>query len=196
MAALAVLAAMIAGGEARAGAIVIESATTEQTGDPLYTYFFDVFLLAGNTLQTGGFFTVYDIPGVAAPAPTTQPNINWGASQQLTGITPIGVSPPIIDDPTIENATWKWFGPPTSSGESDLELGIFTIQTTELTAPPTPTLVYVGSLDGINASNPPGTVTVHFVPEPTSIVLLSTAAVFALSLYARGRRRRPAAPAI
>jgi hypothetical protein len=193
VAALTMLAAMVAGGEARAGAIVIVSGTTEQTGDPIYTYFFDVELLAGFTLQTNGFFTVYDIPGIVIPAPTTQPSIFWGASQQNTGITPLGVSPPIVDNPNIPNATWEWHGNPIVAGGSNLDLGIFTIQTTELTAPPTPTLVYVGSLDGVNASNPPGTITVNFVPEPASILLLSPAAVFVLAVCARGRRRRRAA---
>lgn len=193
MAAVAGLAAMIAGEEARAGGISIPIATTQQTGDPTYEYIFTVDLLAGSTLIPGGFFTVYDLPGIPSGALTSQPNISWGSSIQLTGITPTGASP--TDSLIIENVTWKWNGASsiTAPTNSDLFLGLFIVgSTVELPSPPTPTLIYVGSLDGVNASNQ-GTVTVSAVPEPGSIILLSTALVSGVFGSARGRRRRPAA---
>jgi hypothetical protein len=193
MAVLAVLAAMIAGGEARAG-IVIVKGTTVQTGDPTYEYIFTVELQANSTLDSGGYFTIYDLPGIPPDALHSEPNIHWGASIQDIGITPTDASPPIPDSPTIENITWQWNGATMGPFSTDQILGNFVVGSTiELSSPPTPTLIYVGSLDGVHQSNQ-GTITVTFVPEPTSIILLSTAAVFTLSVYARGRRRRPAAP--
>jgi hypothetical protein len=180
---------LAAGGAARAAGIIIKSGHTQQTSDPIYKYVFDVELLAGSTLQTGGFFTVYDFPELTKGALTSQPNLSWGASVQLTGITPNGA---VIDDnPAIYNVTWKWNGAPLSAPPtSNLELGIFIAGV--IPDPVSTTLVYVGSLDGINASNQ-GTIDVTFIPEPSALILLLTSAGALPLLMLRERRRRPAA---
>jgi hypothetical protein len=187
-AALAVL--MASGGEAHAKGITISSGTTQQTGDPMFSYIFEIDLLAGSTLDTGGFITVYDIPFVPNPL-TSQPNLSWGAATKLLGITPLGTPATDPDDPNIFNVTWQWNGAPiTNDSSSDLDLGTFTFgTTTELPSPPSVTLLFVGSLDGVNFSNQ-GLVAINVVPEPSSVVLL-LAGVGTLPLFwLRERRRR------
>ncbi len=189
---LALVGVIFAGGrEARAKGIVITSGGTHQTGDPTYEYIFTVDLLAGSTLDNGGFFTIYDLPALATGALTSQPNISWGASIQFLGNTPIGTV--VNDDPNIYNVTWQWNGkdPIVAPTTSNLDLGTFIVgSTTELSSPPSAKLVYVGSLDGTNASNQ-GTVGINAVPEPSSVILLLIGAG-ALPLYAVRNRRRAA----
>ncbi len=172
--------------------IVIKSGGTAPVGDPLYNYYFNVDLAAGYTLQTGGYFTVYDIPGVAPGALTAQPNLYWGASIQELGVTPTG-TPTITDSPTIENVTWQYNGAGITAGSSAVDLGTFIVQTVNLSSQPTPTLLYVGSL-GNNTYTDQGTVIVNaIVPEPASIILLGSAAFMApVFLVVRSRRRNMA----
>jgi hypothetical protein len=190
IAALAVL--MASGGEAHARGIAIKSGMTQQTGDPMYNYIFEIDLLAGSTLERGGFITVYDIPFVPNPL-TSQPNISWGAATPLLGITPQGTPSTDPDNPNIFNVTWQWNGsaPIINSSSSDLDLGTFTFGTTiELSSPPSVTLLFVGSLDGVNFSNQ-GFVEINVIPEPSSVVLL-LAGVGTLPLFWLGERRRRA----
>jgi hypothetical protein len=192
---LAGLAVILAGGRAaQAGGIIITSGTVIQTGDPTYEYIFDTQLLPGSSLHNGGFFTIYDLPGIPQTALTSQPSILWGSSIQLQGVTPPGISPP--DDPQVYNVTWGWNGssPITAPPTSNLDLGTFVVgSTVELPSPPQPTLVYVGFLnDGVTPPNE-GTIKVTFVPEPSSVILLVLGAG-ALPLFVLGARRRRLRP--
>jgi hypothetical protein len=189
IAALAVL--MGSGGEAHAKGIAIKSGMTQQTGDPMFNYIFEIDLLAGSTLETGGFITVYDIPFVPNPL-TSQPNLSWGAETLLLGKTPQGTPSTDPDNPNIFNVTWQWNGAPiVNNSSSDLDLGIFTFGSTiELSAPPSVTLLFVGSLDGVNFSNQ-GLVAINVIPEPSSVVLLF-AGIGTLPLFWLGVRRRRA----
>src|SRR5262249_39913376 len=110
VAALTMLAAMVAGGEARAGPTV-PVIVTQPIGDPTYIYLITAVLDAGSTLLPGGFFTVYDLPSITADALAQGPNLFWGGSIQLTGINPPHVNnPPPFDDPNIENVTFQYNG--------------------------------------------------------------------------------------
>jgi len=172
------------------GGLSAGSGTTQPTGDPMYNYIFDVILLPDSTLDNGGFITIYDIPYLGSNPLTSQPNNKWGESIQDTGITPLG-TPPITDNPTIPNITWVWNGSAivNSSLTQSINLGDFTIGSTiELSSPPTPTLEYVGSLDGVNFSNM-GIVTVS-VPEPSSLILLVAGTGLLPLLYHCERQRR------
>ena len=51
---------------AQAKGIVVTSGNTQPIGDPLYNYIFDVQLNPQTTLLNGGYFTVYDLPGVTS----------------------------------------------------------------------------------------------------------------------------------
>lgn len=188
----ALLAVALLGGEpARAGGIVITLGTSSPVGDPLYDYTFYVELAAHSELQNGGYFTVYDLPGVVAGALTSQPSVYWGSATYLTGLTPTG-TPAITDSSTVENVTWKYLGSAiNNTGSSAVDLGSFVVQTAQLNSPPAPTtLLYVASLDGTTYTDQ-GTVIVNAaVPEPSSLVLLGSACMLAPIVIARFRRSR------
>ncbi len=180
---------MACGGKAHAKGIAVSTGMTQQTGDPMYNYVFEIDLLAGSTLQTGGFITVYDIPFVPNPL-TSQPNLSWAAETLLVGKTPQGTPPTDPDNPNIFNVTWQWKNAPISNNSNSSEnLGNFVFGTTiELSSPPSVTLLFVGSLDGTNFSNQ-GFVGVN-VPEPSSVILLLAGVGTLPVFWLRERRRR------
>ena len=180
------LCGLVGGGrDAHAGGIVAVAATSTPVGDPTFVYTFEVDLLPQSTLSGGGFITIYDIPFLANPILTLQPNTLWGESVQNLGVTPPD-SPPLLipDDPAVPNVTWQYNGPAIAndSATSNLDLGNFQIGlTVELASAPTPTLLYVGSLGG-GLFTDQGLVTVVGVPEPSSVALLLTG-IAALPLF-------------
>jgi hypothetical protein len=189
---LVVLGVTFAGeNQARAKGIVITTGSTQPIGDPLYNYIFDFQLNPGTTLLNGGYLTVYDVPGVTATSDTGTPNSFWGYSIQPTGITPPLFMPPLTPpmDNSLENVTWVYRGPSISNNSTtqNLDIGLFRVETIELSAPPSPTLIYVGTLDGTTATTE-GTVTVNGAPEPSSVILLLIGAG-ALPLYAYRKQR-------
>ena len=186
-------ASSVGGRQAQAKGVVITSGHTQQIGDPLYDYIFDLRLNPGTTLLNGGYLTLYDVPAITSSSDTGAPNSFWGYSIQTTGITPPIFQPPLTPPPdnSLENITWVYHGPSISNNSTtqDLEIGLFRVQTIELSAPPSPTLIYVGTLDGTTATTE-GTVTVNAVPEPSSLILLLIGAG-TLPLYAfRNLRHR------
>jgi hypothetical protein len=196
LAGLAVLGATLTGaGKARAGpipvvgnGIIVVSGSTTQTGDPIYEYVFDVHLSAGFTLETNGFFTIYDLPALPPGAFDVAPNKSWTFSEQTVGMTPSGGSLPFTDDPTVENATWAWRGASiTAPSTSDLDLGTFIVgSTTELPSPPVVLLWWLGTVDG-GVPVTLGRVGVN-VPEPSAVILL-VLGVGAIPLFGLRRRR-------
>jgi hypothetical protein len=190
LAGLAMIGMMLVGeSEARAGStgIVITKGSTPSVGDPHYEYLFDIQLLPGSTLDPGGYITIYDLPEIDQFSLTGQPSASWGSSLQLLGRTPAGVT--ITDSPSIWNVTWQWNGAAISApSNANLDLGNFAVG--PIDQPVSPLLLYVGSLDGTNPTTP-GQIQVNAIPEPSSVILMLTAAGL-LPLYARIKRRRPA----
>ena len=177
---IALSALAVYGSDAQAGAIIAKKGVTTPIGDPMFDYIFEIDLTPGSTLSTGGFITVVDIPFLVDPL-TSQP-MQWSETIQDVGSHPDGSvpvgTPPHLDDPTIQNVTWIYNGPSiTNNTNADIPLGDATNfdfiigHTEQLDAPPSPTLLFIGSLDGTNFSNS-GFVTVNAVPEPSSVALL------------------------
>ncbi len=172
LAGLVVFAATFVGDrQARAGGITITSATAQPIGGSLVDYVFEVQLTSG-TLFNGGFFTVYDLPGVTLTSATAAPNSFWGYSIQPTGITPPLFQPPLTPpiDTSLENVTWVYRGFSTS----ETTIGEFRVEATG-PLPSSLTLTYVGTLDGTTATTE-AVITVAAVPEPSSVFLLLIAA--------------------
>jgi hypothetical protein len=170
--------------------IIITRGAVSPVGDPSFAYTFDIQLAAGSTLLDGGLITVYDLPDITKSSLTSQPNRFWGESIQLTGVTPLNPNPVPFDSATLENVTWYYSGVTidNSKGTNPLDLGNFSIGPIPENEPSV-TLTYVGSLDGINATDT-GFITVTAIPEPSSLILLLTAMVGAPLLVLRARQHR------
>jgi hypothetical protein len=189
---IAVLGAMIAGGQARAGTVGITISGGEKPviGDPPYDYIFQVYLDPGfEVLATGSplnDFQVTGLVGVGADSFTSQPTtVPW---------TPT---------PATGSVTWTLFGttsiPNTGTGEQ--YLGQFSVLTDKsFSSPPvTPgtTIVYnftvydISTGKTISGSNS-FTLVLLGVPEPSSVVLLTLGAAAVPAIAARRRRHRMA----
>jgi hypothetical protein len=177
---VALSALAVDGSGAQAGAIIAKNGMTTPVGDPMFDYVVHLDLTARSILSTGGFITIYDFPFLVNPL-TSQP-AQWSDTIQNVGSHPDGTdpvgSPPHTDNPLIPNVTWIYNGPTIkNSTDADIPLGSGTDfnfiigHTEELNAPPSPTLLFIGSLDGTNFSNL-GFVTFNAVPEPSSVALL------------------------
>jgi hypothetical protein len=183
----------MAGSTPKSG-IIITTGSVSPVGDPSYAYTFDIELAAGSTLLSGGYVTVYDLPYIASNSLTSQPNdyptYYWLGSIQDTGITPVGVTLPFTDSPTLENVTWRYIGPTinNSNGTSAENLGDFSVGPIPENTPSV-TLNYLGSLDGSTEADT-GSITVTAIPEPSSLVLLLTAMVGVPLLVLRSRQHR------
>jgi hypothetical protein len=185
---IALCALVVSVGDAQAGGIVAKSGKTSQIGDPMFDYDFQIDLLAHSTLSNGGFITVYDIPFLEGPPLTSQPSL-WGELAQDIGITPLN-TPPHTDDPTVPNITWIYNGTAINNNtDNDLVLGTFVVgRTGELASAPSPTLLFIGSLDGTDYSNM-GFVEVNAVPEPSSVALLLVGVSTLPLIWLRNKRR-------
>lgn len=188
LAGLVVLAATFVGGrQACAAGITVTSASVQPMGGSLVDYVFEVQLDSGTTLLNGGYFTVYDLPGVTSASTLVTANSFWGGSKQATGITPPLFQPPLTPpiDTSLENVTFAYNGPSTQ----DTTIGEFRVEATGPLASPL-MLSYVGTLDGITATTR-AVISVSFatVPEPSTVFLLLIGAA-TLPWYVHRKRRR------
>jgi hypothetical protein len=100
---------VLGAGEARAS-FTIKADPGSPSGTPgPYTYSFSATLAAGDTLNTGDFFRIYDFQGFTG---TETAPAGWSFSQALSNPVP----PPAVvlqfgDDPTIPNLIWTYTGP-------------------------------------------------------------------------------------
>jgi len=82
-------------------------------------------LKSGATLNTGDFFTIYDIggfgPGIPILNPIIIPGINWTSSVQLLGTNGFGQTP--VDDGGVYNVTFTFTGGSPVVAVSDTILG-------------------------------------------------------------------------
>jgi hypothetical protein len=193
---LAVLGAMVAGGEARAGTagIHIGGGFKPVGGDPPYDYVFQVYLDPFFEVQANGSplnnFEVFDLVGVTSGSRTTQP----------------GSSPTVVWTPTpaTDDVTWTFTGNTSIPNKTkrELLLGQFTVETTQNfpNGPPVPPGTVIDYTFTVFDLRTGKTITgsdsfqigALAVPEPSSVVLLSVGAA-AMSAIVVCRRRRQAA---
>jgi hypothetical protein len=183
----------------------------KQIPDPRWQYSADVYLTDevdfNPEVRPGDFFTLYDIPGLIAGINfvfDADGNIDlfWAATFELVGTTPdfSPFPPPIDDDPSILNVSFRWTGDfniRVPAGESEIFLGNFNVVAiSELDEIPA-FLEFAGqtSIQGSdekapNAGSAPTVVST--IPEPSSLVLLGAGISVVTAGWMFGRRRRPA----
>lgn len=108
------LAALAVNAPARAGLLPVNVTVQPESGNFRWTY--AVNLPSGMTLHSGDYFTIYDFKGfvagsggVLSPYPDASAAANWTFSTSKVGPTPNLLNP--LDDPNIDNLTWKYSGP-------------------------------------------------------------------------------------
>lgn len=141
----------------------------------------------------GTFVTLYDIPGFQS-ASVSAPG--WGASIQLTGLTPSSIMGSSIDNSTLLNVTFMYTGPVVSGATSFTGFsivsslnglntaGTFSSQATKNTG------TSAGDTD--QTAGPvtvPAATTGPSVPEPASMVLIGSGLLAVAFLRRRTARR-------
>jgi hypothetical protein len=105
---------------------VLALASTPTVNGPNFTWTYDAY--ASSPVQSGDFFTIYDIPGYVAGS-VSAPS-NFTSSALLTGLTPSSVSVP--DNASIWNATYQYEGPTIAVAPgSVVNLGTFSFVSTD-----------------------------------------------------------------
>jgi len=74
-----------------------------------FTFSYNLDVAGAARLRAGDWFTIYDFNGYVAGS-AFAPAADWSISVQGTGITPVGVTPP-VDNPAIMNITFTYTGP-------------------------------------------------------------------------------------
>ncbi len=154
------------------------------TGAGPFDYTYNVAITAGDNIDTGNFFRVFDFLGYDGvnSSPT-----GWTLTTTLSNPTP----PPNVilshgDDPTLVNLTWTYTGSPTIVGASTPTIDGFMAES----ADPLEGGVkdYVGrdtqaagptagqNVDSVGSVSVPGPQTGGGVPEPASLAVLGLGA--------------------
>lgn len=90
-----------------------------------FNWTYTATLKSGSTLNSGDFFTIYDVgtlgPGFPIANPVLTPASSWSSSIQLTGINGFAQAP--IDSGSIYNITYTYTGASAVVAVSDFTLG-------------------------------------------------------------------------
>jgi len=175
-------------------AVVLDGTPVFNGTDYTWTYAAELGDFEGIGYSVPSYFTIYDFLGLdsVVSVPT-----DWTFSEQLTGVTPSGVTP--TDDPNIENVTFYYNGPEAQGPES---LGDFVLASSDSALNPNGNFAYqtgVGTTDGPNGGGggdpvtgvglltvPAGAV----VPEPKLELVMALGVAF-IGLAARRNLRKP-----
>jgi len=201
---LLVLGGVLAGVcEAQAGGITIKASGGPVGGsDPFFFYQFDVSLAPNFQWFPGDSFTIESLPGITPPNPPVgdtgnNPNLpSPGSSSGYSG--PFSFGPPVITitdstSPFASNVEWlNTTNTTITAGATGRSLGSFYVYTSvSLTGLP-PTVTYIAlshDQNGDPDSQPPATIVLTSVPEPSSVVLfLCGTGVLSLILIRQRRR--------
>jgi hypothetical protein len=172
--------------------ITIRGGQKAGIGDPLYSYSFNVVLQPGGTIERGDSFTILSLIGVT---PSGFPTANASGSATMepsTAWTSAVASPAITVLPYASNVTWTFAGnTPISAVSRPIDLGVFTVDTTVdfPNSPPYTIGALVYYSHNINGQTNSGFGSfVMSVPEPSSLIMLTTAAGTLLLVGASIRR--------
>lgn len=117
--------AMLSSVSTQANTLLPGEPTVTTVSPGLFQWSYDIFLDGGTTgsqikpdATNPPIFTFYDITGYVAGSEGVTPSAGtakWTASEQLLGVTPIGISPFPPDDPNLLNVTITYTGTDTIS---------------------------------------------------------------------------------
>jgi hypothetical protein len=201
---LAVLGAIVAGGEARAGKAGITinpGGTRPGTGDPPWEFVMEVYLDPGFEVKASGSPSNFFEVGSSSPiGPPTTPLVGVGADSHTFQPTTVQWLP----TPATETVTWTLHGKRSvaNTGTSELFLGQFIVVTDRsFSNPPVAPgtlidynfrLVDLATKTTITGSN---SFILVSIPEPSSVVMLALGAAGAMSAIVVRRRRSRAGAA-
>jgi hypothetical protein len=103
-------------------AVLVTLNSGQPTGSGPFLWAYDAQLVAGTNggeLDSGDFFTIYDVGGISGASNASAP-ANWTITAQLTGIDPPTIVPP--DNPAILNVTFQYTGPQILASGSNIDL--------------------------------------------------------------------------
>jgi len=103
-------------------AVLVTLNSGQPTGSGPFAWAYDAQLVAGTNggeLDSGDFFTIYDVGGITGASDVSAP-ANWTITTQLLGIDPPNVAPP--DDAGILNVTFTYTGTQILTSGSDVDL--------------------------------------------------------------------------
>jgi len=175
---------------ATAGLLPVSVTITPDAGNFRWTY--AVVLPTDMKLESGSYFTIYDFAGLV-PGSTIAPD-GWTLSTSKTGPTPDRLKP--VDDPNLDNLTWKYSGPTIPTGQVGLG-NFWAISTFGDQKDTSFTSITKRTSDGLTDSNitdtivprsptPPDGTPPPSVPEPATLAL----AALGLPLVGLARRLR------
>jgi hypothetical protein len=177
--------------------VTLNSGPVVNGGNFNWTY--TATLKSGSTLNTGDFFTIYDIGGFGVGVPIAGnvilPGANWSSSIQLLGINGFGQAP--VDSAVISNVTYTFTGANPIVAAADTTLGggagafgYTSSNNTSFTGAFSATshITAGGAVAGNTSTVTVAGAAPSQVPEP-STTLLSGVGLIGLSLLMRRRRR-------
>jgi hypothetical protein len=177
--------------------VALNSGPVVNGGNFNWTY--TATLKSGSTLNTGDFFTLYDIGGFGLGVPIAGnvilPGANWSSAIQLIGVNGFGQAP--VDSASIFNVTYTFTGGSPINAAVDTVLGggagafgYTSSSNTSFTGAFSATshITSGGAAAGNTSSVTVAGAAPSQVPEP-STTLLSGVGLIGLSLLMRRRRR-------